>query len=63
MLKNILNQTGVKSLDRKEKASINGGVVLCEKLGVCFDPISGFIDFVSCCSLCNHGTLPEDCLL
>lgn len=61
MLKNILNQTGVKSLNRKQKASINGGSGNCEIFGVCFDPFTGFFDFVPCCNLCSGGGEPEDC--
>ncbi len=61
MLKNILNQNGVKSLNNNEKKSINGGFGFGDgPIGACrLD--NGFIDFIPCDQLCPDGSAPEFC--
>ncbi len=60
MLKNILNQTGVKKLDNNQKKSINGGDQT-PGYGYCYDPNTWWYEH-PCGEVCNDGvSYPEYC--
>ncbi len=60
MLKNILNQAGVKKLDNVQKRFINGGDQT-PGMGYCYDPETWWYEH-PCGQVCNDGvSYPEYC--